>query len=285
MVMENVNCYNCGSNESVLYDIENGCQYVKCTSCGLVYLNPRPSLDEIDAAAQIGEHTGDRSINVTGNFNKKKIFRYNKVLYDFFKERELDRDGLKWFDIGCGFGEFLESLKSFSHKHLYLKGSEPNVYKRRSCQERELDVDFVDIDKYDMKYDFISLLNVYSHLPNPIDFIEKVKKLLTPGGELFMETGHSCHLPVKYHHKPYYAPDHLSFANKEIVEDILKKEGFSIIKTKIYRFEMFPHITNIKSFLKELIKTLIGKHGNLQKFFPKYPDRDMFVRARLIHSG
>ncbi|HTC00031.1 MAG TPA: class I SAM-dependent methyltransferase [Ferruginibacter sp.] len=279
MSLITINCYNCGSSEYSLYDIENGYKYVKCKNCNLIYLNPRPVNEDISASHKIGEHRGNKLINVTGKYKKQKITKYVNTLKDFYKKDELENKN--WLDIGCGFGEFMEALILYTNSEIKIKGSEPNKYKIQSCKSRELDVSFIDLDNWDEKYDFISLLNVYSHLPDPIEFLKKIKRFLNPNGELFIETGHSSHLPVKYHQKPYYAPDHLSFANKEIVENILQRLGFEIIKTEVYRVENFPRITDIKGNLKQLARIFLRRGGSWSNLLAKYPNRDMFIRARL----
>jgi len=273
------NCYNCNSTESILYDIENGYRYVKCKNCGLLYLNPRPLNEDILASHEIGEHRGAKLIKVTGKYKRQKVNRYISILKEFYKTGELENKS--WLDIGCGYGEFMESLILYTNSKIKIKGSEPNKYKTESCRAKGLDVSFIDLDNLAEKYDFISLLNVYSHLPNPIEFLEKIKLFLNPGGELFIETGHSSHLPVNIHHKPYYAPDHLSFANKEIVESILKRIGFEIIKTNIYRAENLPKITDIKGNIKQIARILLNRGGSWSNLLAKYPERDMFIRAGL----
>ncbi len=279
MSLITINCYNCGSSEYSLYDIENGYKYVKCNNCNLIYLNPRPLNGDISASHEIGEHRGNKLINVTGKYKKQKVTRYINILKNFYKKDELENKN--WLDIGCGFGEFMEALISYTNSEIKINGSEPNKYKIHSCKSRELDVSFIDLDVWDEKYDFISLLNVYSHLPDPIEFLKKLKRFLSTNGELFIETGHSSHLPVKYHHKPYYAPDHLSFANKEIVESILQRLGFDIIKTEVYRVENFPRIIDIKGNLKQLARIFLRRGGSWSNLLAKHPNRDMFIRARL----
>jgi len=47
MIMEHVNCNLCDSKEHKIFKKINDYQLVKCKQCGLVYLNPRPSQQEI----------------------------------------------------------------------------------------------------------------------------------------------------------------------------------------------------------------------------------------------
>lgn len=151
----------------------------------------------------------------------------------------------------------------------------------KTARNHLLDVDFLDLKNHAVKYDFISVLNVFSHLTNPSDTINEWKKLLKEGGELFLETGHSSHLPSKFHLKPYLLPDHLSFANKKIVTNLLGKAGFSILKIRIYRGTYYPAISPVR-ILKELAKQFLGRRNYFHSFFPKYRHGDMFVRVRKV---
>jgi len=174
-------------------------------------------------------------------------------------------------------------LNKFSDGNVSAKGSELNEIKVKFAQKRNLDIDFYDIDNMNQTFDAISLLNVYSHLPDPVAFLTNLKKLLNVGGILFLETGHTSHLEKKDQHTPYYLPDHLSFANKDIVESILKKIGFEIMQTKIYRSPVYPRLSSPEEVAIELAKIVSPKHhGSLKNFFPSYPDKDMFIQARLI---
>lgn len=275
-------CYNCKEVESSLYDIENGYRYVKCKGCGLIYLNQLPDENEIVAAHELGVHSGETEIDVTGNYKKSKIRKYRRILGDFFDASELQNKNIRWMDVGCGFGELLEALNAFSASSMLTFGTEFNRKKIQSCKSRKLNVEFIDLDEHDEKYDVISLLNVFSHLPDPPAFLEKLKKNLNPGGEIFIETGHTSHLEPKYHPKPYYAPDHLSFANKEVLEDIMVKLGFKIVKTRIYRGENFPRFYEIKGLAIQLARIVLNRGGSWKNFFTKYPDIDMYIRAKLV---
>ena len=129
-----------------------------------------------------------------------------------------------------------------------------------------------------MLYDFVSALNVFSHLPNPIETLKEWRSLIKPRGYIFLETGHSSHLTADVHHKPYYLPDHLSFANQEIVERILDQVGFQVKKTCIYRHTVFPEL-RIMDTIKQVVKFAIRRPNHLFALFPKYPRRDMYILA------
>ena len=277
MNLEKVPCYCCGSEQHEPYATENGFQLVRCASCGLLYLAERPANNEITAATRTGQHRGDETIDTTGLFNDDAIPRYLSILSDFFSEPV--NSSRTWLDVGCGHGEFVAAVSRFFEGNVEIKGCEPNAGKIASAKSHGLNVDFFDLSTHDQQYDVLSLLNVFSHLPDPLETLEQWNSLIVPGGHLLLETGHSSHLSPADHHKPYYLPDHLCFANRNIMEQILGRLGFRILNVKIYRHTVFPPVT-LRAIARESIKRILGQPSRLSDLFPREPNRDMFILAQ-----
>jgi SAM-dependent methyltransferase len=275
MSTDQVCCYNCKSTDSSLYAEENGYKLVKCDQCGLLYVNPRPGKEEMSQATMSGLHKGEKTINVTEIFKQEKVKHYLSILSDLYGT-ELSTDKKNWMDIGCGNGEFLLALSKFFTSNIDARGIEPNIHKQQVAKEKGLNVGFYDLQTTNEKYDTISILNVYSHLPDPVEAFNNWRELLKPGGELIIETGDSAHLSYTEHHKPFYLPDHLSFANEEIVTSILKRTGYEIIELKKYRYYM-----GLLATVKDTILFLLGKKKYLFSTFNKR-STDMWIRARKI---
>jgi len=274
--MKTVKCYNCKSNENKFYASENGYTLVKCSQCGLLFVNPRPNDIEVTQASMVGQHKGDNTINVTGVFQTRKTVAYLDVLSDFSKYG-LFTNSVSWLDIGCGHGEFLVALKQFSNGKILSKGLEPNKLKQESAKKKYLDVSNFDLDKHLGRYDVISCLNVYSHLPDPPKVIEGWKKLLKKGGGILIETGDTANLSGKEHYKPYYLPDHLSFASEDIVVRILEKSGFEVKVVNKY-----PLIRNdLHTILIEIIKLFWPKKQSKIMSIFKNKKTDMYIWASL----
>src|SRR5208337_396863 len=108
--MIEVPCYNCGSAHHTLYATENGCNLVKCAGCGLLYVNPRPSDEEIEQGVQMGLHRGQGTLESTGHYTPAKVAIYHKVLREIYG-RELENRKRTWLDVGCGHGELLVALQ------------------------------------------------------------------------------------------------------------------------------------------------------------------------------
>lgn len=274
-------CYNCHSESYDLFDTEHGYDLVKCRNCGLLYVNPRPVDQYISKAATLGQHQREKDQLVTGRYQGAKINNYLKVLREIYPNGELEMRDIKWLDIGCGFGEFIEAINNYTEKSCFVIGIDPNKEKILSAKNRNLNVSTDNLDHLDEKFDYISLLNVYSHLPDPSIFLAEIKKYLKKNGELLLQTGHTSHIPKEFQPRPYDLPDHLSFANKEIVISILQRIGFEIIDVRMYRSSIYPRYYEFLKIVKLLVKVFIRRGEKISNLYPKHPNIDMYIRCRL----
>jgi SAM-dependent methyltransferase len=275
--MKITQCYNCGSEQNTFYADENGFSLVKCSGCGLLFVDDRPDDNEISHAHTQGKHRGAEEFDMTGMFDPGKVPHYLKVLEDLFQG---DFSGKTWLDIGCGHGEFMLAVQKYGPDQITVKGTEPNVHKQESARKRGLDVGYFDIESHPERYDYISMLNVYSHLPNPPAFLQSLKRLMNPGGELILETGDTAGLAAKVNFRPFYLPDHLSFASEKIVVGILERLGFEVIEVKKYPFLQF----SLNRIAREFIKAFLPKYKSRFLYYfnrKAYSPTDMFIRARL----
>jgi SAM-dependent methyltransferase len=232
--MERVACYVCGEHRHQPWAQENGFHAVRCQGCGLVYVNPRPTRAAISRAAQSGLHEGAVTQDETGQRDARKVALYLERLGALYEPRELERRGGRWFDVGCGFGEFLEALVVESAGALGVVGSEPNERKAAAARARGLDVSFRDLNTEQAGYGFISLLNVFSHVPAPPELLDQRHGLLEPGGELVLETGNWAELERRQIKDRLHLPDHLSFASEALLRRLLEAAGFEVLSVMRY---------------------------------------------------
>lgn len=275
--MKITHCYACGSNQHSFYAEENGFALVKCNGCGLLFLENRPDDDQITQAHQQGKHGGAKELDVTGRYHPHKIHHYLEVLRDLY-DGEIGKK--TWLDIGCGHGEFMEAVQKYSSQPITVKGTDPNIHKQESARKRGLDVGYFSIDTHDEQYDIISMLNVYSHLPDPPKFLKMLRRLLTPGGELILETGDTAGFTPKEHYRPFYLPDHLSFASESIIVKILKRLDFEILRIKKYPFVRL----DLFDISKEVVKAILPNRPSNLRYYLRmktYSQTDMFIRAKI----
>jgi SAM-dependent methyltransferase len=281
MNLREVNCYNCNSEMCEPYAEENGFRLVRCKGCGLLYVRKRPDDSQITDAHQAGQHGGSRSLDVTGSFSKQKVVKYSRVLTELYGgEAEQQGSPLRWLDIGCGHGEFLLAIQEFFGPSVRARGIEPNVAKQVSARRHGADVSYFELSEHNIKYSRLSLLNVYSHLPDPPATLGAWRRLLLPGGEILLQTGDTANLCSKDHYRPFYLPDHLSFASESIVVGILERVGFEILAVRKYPLLEAGPVTWVKEGLKVIWP---GKSSRLRYLLGNqhFSETDMYIRARL----
>jgi SAM-dependent methyltransferase len=276
VTLVSVSCPCCRSIESAPYAEENGFVLTRCLSCGLLYVNPRPPDDEVALGARTGHHAGERPVRTTGRRRLEAGSLYRSVLRELYGRDGFDV-GPMWLDIGCGYGEFMHTLRAYSGGRLRCVGVEPNARKRLIASRAGLDVR--DIDALDAipPVDAVSLLNVFSHLPNPSAEFDAIWRALRPGGEFLIETGDTAGLPEDQHPRPLDLPDHLSFASEAALRIMLAGCGFEVVGVA-KRQAISPHPI---SLLREAIRAFLP--GRIARFRlaldPRYRT-DMWIRAR-----
>jgi len=272
-----VSCYNCDSSEHQFYYRENGYEMVRCSGCGILYIPDRPANDAIANSTAIGQHHGEKTLHVDVYYNKDALRRNKKILGEIFDN---GFGAVKsWLDVGCGHGEFIEAVQELSGGTISVSGLEPNLAKQKSAQSRGLDVSSFEIEEHGVEYDLVSLLNVYSHLPNPYAFIGQLKKLIKPGGDFLIQTGDAAEMTAEDIMKPLCLPDHISFVSEQILIDMLNRHGFDVVS--VHKFPALL-VTPVQ-FAKEVAKLFVPSKTSFLKYYlkyEKYSKANMYIRAR-----
>src|SRR3569623_1063765 len=82
-----VPCLLCCGQDGGGWGDENGFSCVKCSGCGLVYVNPRPGDEDISQANEIGEHrTGGATLRVVFKRSRRKAMRYATTMRYVFPD-------------------------------------------------------------------------------------------------------------------------------------------------------------------------------------------------------
>lgn len=166
----------------------------------------------------------------------------------------------KWLDYGCGSGGGLIDFAISSGINAY--GYEED-YANKICTDRNLPIIKADqINEYEACFYFITLIEVIEHIENPIQFLVQVRKLLKPGGVLFITTGNVAPWKNSVASWSYASiPDvHICFFDPFTLAYALKESGFA--PQKNLSFSGFENIIKFK-----VLKNLIDKKINfLQRF-------------------
>ena len=218
-------------------DEKEGFSIIECTSCGFKHIDPLLSEQEL------------------AEFYKHDF--YNKERPNYFKETQEDlawwmatygnyyalleqhTKGRKILDVGSGPGHFLACGKKRGWDVL---GFEPSVEAAKYTKSRKLavvnDLFSYETAKQYAPFDVIHASMVLEHVPDPISFIEDMKKLLKPGGLIAIFCPNDYNplqkiLQKKLKFKPWWVvpTHHLNYFDARSMEKLLTKKGFKVLQT------------------------------------------------------
>lgn len=181
-------CSLCGSGEHRLLFRKLGYDLVRCGSCGLAFLANPPEGEEVaalySAAADYHGELLDPQHPVFGRMDK--IARQHLRM---LRRSVPAPAGLKLLDIGCSSGLFLAKARDAGFA---VQGAElspdTSAFARSHFGLPVQCCDWREAGYADASFDVITLFDVIEHLPDPLDDLRAVKRLLKPGGLLLQST-------------------------------------------------------------------------------------------------
>ncbi len=282
MQLEDVCCYICNTKQAQTWAKEHRYKMVKCSNCGLVYLNPRPSPIDIDEACRTGMHRSEKGdMNTIGRYSRRKFDDFVLKVSELFPHEELRLKPCRWLDIGAGYGEFIQALTTLTATGSELLGIEPCAPKVKKAQSLRIPVRSSALSDLQVKYTHVSLINVVSHLPNPIEFLFNIKPLMEPGCQLVLVTGNGGDIARGEFPGSLYLPDHLSFLGEGHLKTILARTGFHIKRINRHRAELVND-NYFVGLLNNLARFALGRPVVPLRISESSSFRSLWVRAELF---
>ncbi|MBK6608147.1 MAG: class I SAM-dependent methyltransferase [Leptospiraceae bacterium] len=171
-------------------------QIVKCQTCGLVQVNPQPSMEEV-AKYYSDDYFTKRTDRGYDNYYSDKIrseiervFRLNLEDLDFFEWVKTLSKTKRTIDIGCAAGYFVNFMKSQGWEAEGIEIAEgPVRFAREVLQLPITKADFLNWDnEVKKKFELITLWASIEHLHKPKETLEKIYSHLEPGGRMILST-------------------------------------------------------------------------------------------------
>jgi 2-polyprenyl-3-methyl-5-hydroxy-6-metoxy-1,4-benzoquinol methylase len=162
--------------------------------------------------------------------NISRIY-FNKVYYRVPLWHE---DG-KALDVGCGNGAILVLLKNLGWD---VSGIDVNVQVTEDVKKAKIPIFSGQLDEMrfeDKSFHLITMWNVVEHLPNPLQSVRDVYRLLADDGTFIVEIPNCNSLARTIFRSNWCAwelPRHLYHFSPKTITRLLKKAGFSNVKLK-----------------------------------------------------
>lgn len=239
-------------------------QLWRCATCCAAYLDPRPTAATIHTAyssyythtasyapipsalQQIRRRLSDGYANrrygcMRSSGSRWGVFAARMVpLIAWIADREFRHlpaptgSPRRLLDVGCGNGEFLSNAMTCGWQVL---GLEPDPKAAAAAQQRGVPVHIGGLERFDGKaelFDVISMSHVIEHLHDPVQALRDCRRLLRPGGRLWLETPNINSLGHKVFGRNWRgleAPRHLVLFSPQSLQWALDAAGFTAPKS------------------------------------------------------
>ena len=222
--MELVPCNLCGSmRQTPLYQIPDVRFYpdelftiVECADCGLGFVNPRPSFEEIAKYYPASYYAAEPSPGFRAYLQRRFAAEVK-----FLQEIERRTGPKKLLDVGCWNGDFPRFMKS---RGWHVEGVEVSKDAQRPSDFHVYTEEFQKIPVDEPTYDAITAWAVLEHVHDPMAYFRKASRVLKKEGRfVFLVT--NFHSMTSRHLFGEDVPRHLYFFTRETVRRYLEKNG------------------------------------------------------------
>ena len=200
---------------------------MRCRSCGLIYLNPRPTLDELPRIYPPTYHAYNFSKNRFGIvYRARSTIEAGRLLrwcHDL-------PDNARILDVGCGDGFHLGLLRAYGKPGWRLEGVEPSASAAREARKAGLTVHEGIVQQLDLprdSYDLVLLIQTIEHVDDPVGVLRAVRSLLRPGGRVVIVTDNTDTIDFKIfqgrHWGGYHFPRHWNLFNRATLRALARK--------------------------------------------------------------
>lgn len=275
--MTNQVCPCCDGEDRRPWGSEAGFDVVRCEECGLLYVFPMPHTSMVDEAVKTGlQRLGDKIVNVRSRRIESKVPHYRRRLKPLLADVIASNQPVTWVDVGCGYGEFMEALADLLPKGSVIKGVEPMQHKAEAARSRGLDVMNDYLGEAQFEADFISNIDVFSHIPDFRSFLRTVVTNLKPTGQVIIETGNTADVGERaLLPNELGLPDHLVFGGKATMGRYFASAGLEITGCVEERFDTTTQMA------KNLVKLLIGRSAFVRLPYTS-PYRQVIFRGKRV---
>lgn len=241
--MEAAQCFLCESDDAERLGSGKDFEYetsadtftaMRCRSCGLVYLNPRPAFEEFTRIYPSNYHTLEFSAEEFGFvFKVRRRLEGNRLL-GWCKNLP---DDARIVDVGCGDGFHLELLRDFGRKTWHIEGVDIDERAVTIAEKKGLHVHHGFLENLNLPentYDLAFLIQTIEHVASPLELINNVRRILRPGGRIVIVTDNTASLDFKLfkkrHWGGYHFPRHWNLFDRPTIQRLAAKTDMEVDK-------------------------------------------------------
>ena len=208
--------------------IKEGFRHLKCSLCGMVYVNPVLNEERLRSFYQDEDSYRQVLLNELNLSLDRKKFQYG---LDLIKEHVPQKGNL--LDVGCGPGFFLEAARE---RGWHVSGVEFNTWCLQHLSEMNIEVIDVPIKQAMLPDDFyqcVTLWTVLEHILDPEDLLRDIHQVLAPGSILLILVPNVDSLANRILHEKsttFSGDTHINLFSTATLTRLLEKVKFELVE-------------------------------------------------------
>jgi SAM-dependent methyltransferase len=263
-----------------------GYRLERCGSCGLVFVNPRPT--EQDLAGLYDAKNGEAQADFYARtVSPAQIAEYDRILKDV---AEFVPRGARLLDLGCAAGYFMQQaggagfdahgvdIAPWVEQISGLRG----VRNVRAC--RLLDAGFED-----GSFDVVHSSQVFEHLPRPTEELHEIHRVLRPGGLLYINVPNYQCLSIVLGRDDFELntpPEHVTYFTPRTIARLVATAGFDVLRVASYGGLKWENLLGrpIRSEIAEAVRSPNARGVAAAPAAAARPPRVPSIGGRLVRT-
>ena len=234
LVRERVACPLCGSRDSQPERIVEGYELERCRSCDLVFVNPQPTEESL-THLYLQKTPESQAEFYRQTVSAAQIAEYDRILADL--SALLPAAG-RLLDLGCAAGYFMQRAERAGFE---AHGTDLATWVEGIAAERG--VPNVRCGRLEAAafadgwFDVVHSSQVFEHLPRPVDELKEIRRVLRPGGILYINVPNYRCLSIVLGRDDFELntpPEHVAYYTPRTLATLLSRAGFDVVRTASY---------------------------------------------------
>jgi 2-polyprenyl-3-methyl-5-hydroxy-6-metoxy-1,4-benzoquinol methylase len=227
---ESVPCPCCAETRATPFLTCDGFAFVRCSSCRLVFQNPRPVFD--DVRKRYGQDYFAYELENESNFFGLMRLGLQDIRFSF-RAQSL-APPRTFLDIGCATGMLIESLKQEGWEVRGVDVCRESA--EYGIQHRGTDIFSGTLEEArfpDNSFSAIHFSHLIEHVPDPRGFLAEVRRVLKPGGLAIITTPNVDGFQARLFKHTWRSAiaDHLILFSRTTLRRLVEESGFDIRQT------------------------------------------------------
>lgn len=271
-------CPVCGSAENTFFANNDHLDYVKCTQCTLVFMNPAPPADMVDSGFQGEDELLMEYFALISRYKTELPTKPDPESDNKLRDIYALKPSGKLLDVGCSVGDFLHKAKYFYD----VEGVEVNP-NTSAIAEKYFKVHKKFLGELGLApvYDIVTLHQILYGIPDPLGLLQDIHCVLKDDGLLYINSPNADSYAIKLYHgktNHLYGYTTLNVFNERSLAALAERAGFEMLSFRTEWLDIY--LTDLAEFYDHPDIFIHKRNCHLPDYEEKISQEEAFHKMR-----